>query len=418
MRRGMDFFQLLSILIVLAALFSYVNCRYIRLPTTIGIMLLALGVSLALIGLSNLGLLDVRRYVAPVIEGIDFGHVLLHGMLAFLLFAGALHLDLSDLAKDWATISLLAVAGTLVSTFIVGWATYVVLGALGLAAPLIWCLLFGALISPTDPIAVLGIMKHVGCPRTLETQMAGESLFNDGIGVVIFIVLLEIATGHGKATVAGVTWLLAKEALGGFLLGLGGGMIAYRMLRRVDNYQVEVLITLALAMGVYALADVLRASAPIAVVVAGLLVGNQGRAFAMSRKTEEHLDTFWELLDEILNAVLFLLIGVEVIVMHFQPRFALAAAIAIVITLAARWASVAGVLALVHAFGRPVDRGAVTVLTWGGLRGGISVAMALALPNSPYRDRIVAGTYIIVVFSIFVQGLTIGPVVRRVATVK
>jgi CPA1 family monovalent cation:H+ antiporter len=410
----MGWFQLLALLIVLAALFSYLNLRFVRLPTTIGVMLIALAASLALLALSKLGLLDVHRRVAHVVEGIDFDALLLHGMLAFLLFAGALHVDLSDLARHWGEISLLAIVGTLVSTFLVGGAMYLALRWLGFELPMIGCLLFGALISPTDPIAVLGIMKNVGAPRSLQTQLSGESLFNDGIGVVIFIVLVQISRGSTGVTFAGISWLLIQEAVGGFAFGLLGGILAYLPLKRVDNYQVEVLITLALAMGVYALADALHVSAPIAVVVSGLLIGNQGRAFAMSPKTQEHLDTFWELIDEIFNVVLFLLIGLEVTVMQFTGRYFWAALLAIGVTMLARLASVAGVMGLLRAARRPAARGTITVLSWGGLRGGISVAMALALPANPYRELIVVITYVVVIFSIFVQGLTIGPVIRRV----
>ena len=409
---------MLALLIVLAALNSYINFRYIRLPATIGVMLIALAVSLALIGLSKLGLLDAHRRLAYAVERIDFDALLLHGMLAFLLFAGALHVDLSDLARDWVMISLLAVAGTLVSTFIVGGATFFMVRGLGFELPMMWCLLFGAIISPTDPIAVLGIMRNVGAPKPLETQLAGESLFNDGIGVVIFIVLLEIAQRPASVTVAGISLLLIKEAVGGVALGLVGGVLAYRMLKRVDHYQVEVLITLALSMGVYALADSVHVSAPIAVVVAGLLIGNQGRAFAMSRKTEAHLDSFWELIDAIMNAVLFLLIGLAVTVIEFTGHYFLVALLAIAVTLLARLASVAGVVSLIHLGRRPTMRGTIPVLAWGGLRGGISVAMALSLPASSHREMIVVITYVVVVFSIFVQGLTIGPVIRRVTQIR
>ena len=414
----MGWFQLLALLIVLAALNSYINFRYVRLPATIGVMLIALAVSLALIGLSKLGLLDAHRRLAHAVERIDFDALLLHGMLAFLLFAGALHVDLSDLARDWVMISLLAVAGTLVSTFIVGGATFFMVRGLGFELPMMWCLLFGAIISPTDPIAVLGIMRNVGAPKPLETQLAGESLFNDGIGVVIFIVLLEIAQRPASVTVAGISLLLIKEAVGGVALGLVGGVLAYRMLKRVDHYQVEVLITLALSMGVYALADSVHVSAPIAVVVAGLLIGNQGRAFAMSRKTEAHLDSFWELIDAIMNAVLFLLIGLAVTVIEFTGHYFLVALLAIAVTLLARLASVAGVVSLIHLGRRPTMRGTIPVLAWGGLRGGISVAMALSLPASNHREMIVVITYVVVVFSIFVQGLTIGPVIRRVTQIR
>lgn len=342
-------------------------------------------------------------------------------MLVFLLFAGAIHVDLDELGREWLTISSLAVFGTLASTFIVGSATWLVLGWLGLGIPVLHALLFGALISPTDPIAVLGIMKSAGAPRQLEVQMAGESLFNDGLGVVVFLLLLQLAgpgdaAGSGAAAplsiVAGaVAMLLLEEVGGALLLALAAGYNTYQMLKRVDNYQVEVMLTLALAMALYALADALHLSAPIAVVVAGLFVGNQGRAFAMTEKTREHVDTFWELIDEILNAVLFLLIGLELLVLPIKGEWLLAGVLVIPIVLAARWLSVAGIIG---ALGRmkAQSKGAIAVLTWGGLRGAISVAMALSLPAGDSRSLVLTLTYFVVVFSILVQGLTVGRVIR------
>jgi monovalent cation:H+ antiporter, CPA1 family len=313
-------------------------------------------------------------------------------------------------------IALLATVGVIVSTFIVGGLTWWVLRLVDIELPMIACLIFGALISPTDPIAVLGIMRNVGAPKDLETEVAGESLFNDGIGVVVFLVLIELAGGAGELGIGGAAWLFVKEAVGGTVLGLSLGFVTYHMLKRVNNYQVEVLLTLALAMGVYALAEVLHMSAPIAVVVAGLLIGNHGRAFAMSPTTKEHVDTFWELIDEILNAVLFLLIGLEVLVMPLYRAYFVAALLAIPITLLARWASVSAVVLPMRRF-RTFTPGAIPILTWGGLRGGISVALALSLTPEVVRDRnvILAITYAVVIFSIVVQGLTVGKLVKRFA---
>ena len=311
--------------------------------------------------------------------------------------------------------------GTLASTFIVGGATWLVLGWLGLGIPFLHALLFGALISPTDPIAVLGILKSVGAPRQLEVQVAGESLFNDGLGVVVFLVLLQLSGADGPPPAARrrrsrsepARWACccSKEVGGALALALAAGYITYQMLKRVDNYQVEVLLTLALAMGLYALADALHLSAPIAVVVAGLFVGNQGRAFAMTEKTREHVDTFWELIDEILNVVLFLLIGLELLVLPIERGWLLAGVLAIPIVLSARWLSVA---AIIGPLGRVTaqSKGAIAVFTWGGLRGGISVAMALSLPASYSRSLVLTLTYFVVVFSILVQGLTVGRVIR------
>ncbi len=410
----MSFFEIISFLITLAALFSYVNARYIKLPTTIGVMLVALVTSLALTAAGSLTE-GFREHAAELVNSIDFEKTLLHGMLAFLLFAGSIQLDLHDLMKEWLPISVLALFGTLVSTFAVGGLLWLVVPLIGLQMPLIHCLIFGALISPTDPIAVLGILKKAGTTKELETQTAGESLFNDGIGVVIFLILLEVlAEGSDSVTASHIAYLLLKEAVGGFLIGLVAGFAIYQLLKQVDNYQVEVLLTLALAMGGYALSDALHVSAPIAIVVAGLFIGNQGRHFAMSPKTEEHIDTFWELIDEILNVVLFMLIGLEVLVMPFQRSFILIGVIAIIVTLLARWASVAGLVALMK-IRRPFARGTVTLLTWGGLRGGISVALALSLPQSPYRNLLLAITYCVVIFSVCVQGLSMGYVIRRVS---
>jgi CPA1 family monovalent cation:H+ antiporter len=413
-------FSLVSILISLAAVSSYVNYRYIKLPTTVGVMLVALVASLALV-LAGPYAGGFREQAAALVAQIDFNQVVLHGMLAFLLFAGAIHVNLEELGREWLTVSSLAIVGTLTSTFIVGGATWLVLGWLGLGIPFLHALLFGALISPTDPIAVLGIMKSVGAPRQLEVQVAGESLFNDGLGVVVFLVLLELAGSGGAAAggaavplsvgVGAVGMLLLKEVGGALMLALAAGFIAYQMLKRVDNYQVEVLLTLALAMGLYALADALHLSAPIAVVVAGLFVGNQGREFAMTEKTREHVDTFWELIDEILNVVLFLLIGLELLVLPIERGWLVAGVLVIPIVLAARWLSVAAIIGPLSRV-KAQSKGAIAVFTWGGLRGAISVAMALSLPASSSRSLVLTLTYFVVVFSILVQGLTVGRVVR------
>ena len=417
----MSLFSLVSVLISLAAVSSYVNYRYIRLPTTIGVMLVALIASLTLI-LAGPYAGGFREQAATLVSRIDFDQVVLHGMLAFLLFAGTIHVNLEELRREWLTIASLAIVGTLGSTAIVGGATWLALGWLGLGIPFLDGLLFGALISPTDPIAVLGIMKSVGAPRQLEVQVVGESLFNDGLGVVVFLVLLQLsgsdgAAGSGTAAlspigVGPVGMLLLKEVGGALVLALAAGFITYQMLKRVDNYQVEVLLTLALAMGLYALADALRLSAPIAVVVAGLFVGNQGRAFAMTDRTREHVDAFWELVDEILNVVLFLLIGLELLVLPIERRWLVAGFLAIPVVLSARWLSVAGIIALLR-WASTQSKGTIRILTWGGLRGAISVAMALSLPTTESRSLLLTLTYFVVVFSILVQGLTVGRVIRK-----
>ena len=414
----MSLFSLFSLLISLAAVASFINYRYFRLPTTIGVMLVALGGSLALI-LAGPYAGGVHEWAGELVAQIDFDQLVLHGMLAFLLFAGSIHVNLDDLGREWPTILLLAVPGTLLSTAIVGSLTWLVLRALGLEIALLHAMLFGALISPTDPIAVLGIMKSVGAPRRLEVQMAGESLFNDGVGVVVFLLLLEIsgwAAGGGAVAAhpvgaGAVSMLVLMEVGGALLVGLAAGLVAYQMLRRVDNYQVEVLITVALAMGLYAFADALHLSAPIAVVVAGLFIGNQGRAFAMTERTRLHVDNFWELVDEILNVVLFLLIGLELLVLPLQSRWLLAGLSTIPIVLFARWSSVAGMIGVLALRRRPA-KGAITVLSWGGLRGAISVALALSLPPNDDRALLLTLTYCVVIFSIAIQGLTVARVIR------
>jgi CPA1 family monovalent cation:H+ antiporter len=408
----MSIFQIATTLICLAALFSYINHRFVRLPSVIGVMAIALIGSVVVIALGGIAQ-PVRAHVAAIVSGIDFSEALLHGMLAFLLFAGAMHLDLNDLKGEWGPIVLLAALGTVVSTFLIGLLSYYALHWMGCSISWIEALLFGALISPTDPIAVLGIIQRVGVPKRIETVITGESLFNDGVGVVMFIVLIELAQAETHVTITSVATLLAQEVVGGAVLGLVLGFIVFRQLRRVDAYKVEVLLTLALAMGSYALADALHFSAPIAAVVAGLLIGNTGRALAMSKETEQRLDTFWELLDEILNAVLFLLIGLEVLVMPFSARYVYAGAAAILIALFGRWLTVGSIGGLIR-LRRTVVPGAVTILTWGGLRGGISVALALSLPQTDQRNLIIAITYAVVVFSILIQGLTVERVVRRI----
>lgn len=413
-------FEIIAILITLAALFSYVNHRFLGLPTTIGLMILAMVLSTALI-IAGTFVPSVRDAAEAMLESIDFDETLLHGMLGYLLFAGALHINLNDLARHKVVIGTLASIGILISTALVGGATWSIFRLVGMPVDLIYCLLFGALISPTDPIAVLGILKSLAAPKDLETKIAGESLFNDGVGVVVFLALLGFAgAGHGEEPVglSSVAMLFLKEVVGGAVFGLVIGLAAYHMLKNVENYQVEVLITLALVTGGYSVAYVWHLSGPIAMVVAGLLIGNHGRSFAMSETTREHLDTFWELVDEILNAVLFVLIGLEVLVLTVEGRHVLAGVLAIPTVLAARFVSV-GIPMAILPRPRRVPH-AVKLLTWGGLRGGISVALALALRDAlkghvdgRVTDAILVMTYAVVVFSIVVQGLTIGPILRR-----
>ncbi len=409
----MNILDAAAVLITLSAVFSYLNYRYVRLPSAIGLMLIALCLSLALLALGKLGLGDIQLKAEAFILSIDFNKTLMHGMLSFLLFAGALHVNLRDLAAQKWIVGSLATFGTVASTFVVGTLFWFLSQALGFEIGFTFCLLFGALISPTDPIAVLGILKSAGAPKSLETKITGESLFNDGIGVVVFIVLLELVTGGQEPSPGHIALLFAEEALGGIVFGLVLGGIAYWMLSRVDNYSVEVLITLAVVMGGYAFAVAIHTSGPIAIVVAGLVIGNHGRRLAMSERTREHLDLFWELVDEIFNTVLFVLIGLELLILELSGASLTAGLIAIPMVLLARFVCVGAPVRLLE-FHRSFTPGAIRILTWGGLRGGISVALALSIPAGPERDLILTVTYTVVVFSILVQGLTIGKLVKAV----
>jgi len=399
--------------LVLTALLAYLNHRFIGLPITIGVMVSALLMSLGLVALDAMGIASgLRQYEESLLRSIDFSAVLIQGMLSLLLFAGALHVDLTELKAYRWQVGVLAVISTILSTAAVGYGTWIALPWVGLHLPLIYCLLFGALISPTDPIAVMGILKTAGAPKNLELVIAGESLFNDGVGVVIFSLLLGMLASGSAPTVDAGLGLLLREAGGGLLFGLVLGTITFWLLRSVDNYQVEVLLTLAAVTGGYALASRWHLSGPLAMVVVGLMVGNGGRALAMSDTTRHYIDLFWELIDEILNAVLFVLIGMEVLLVSFSVSIFIAALVAMGVTLAARALTVGlPVSVLKRAFKLP--KGSGWVLTWGGLRGGISVALALSLPSGPERDTVLTLTYCIVVFSILGQGLTIGHVVRR-----
>ena len=410
----MRLFDIIAILISLSAVFSWLNYRVLKLPTAIGLMLSALLMSLVL-QLPLFG--GLEHQAEEMLVSIDFDQTLLHGMLSFLLFAGALHVNLNDLAQQRWVIGILSTVGVVGATFLIGGGAYYLFAWLDIEVPFIYCLLFGSLISPTDPIAVLGILKSAGAPKTLETKITGESLFNDGVAVVVFLVLAGIASGEGEASATSIATLFVKEAIGGLVFGLLTGSLAFYMLKRIDNYQVEVLVTLALVTGGYAAAEHLHLSAPIAIVVAGLLIGNHGRRSAMSDKTREHLDTFWELVDEILNAVLFVLIGLEVLVISLRDDYLLAGVLAIPLILAVRLFSVGLPITLMRPF-RTFTPGVVSILTWAGLRGGISVALALSLPSGEMRDLLLTVTYVVVVFSIVVQGLSLGPLVKRLTVTK
>jgi len=395
----------------LAAIFSYLNYRYIKLPTTIGVMLIALIISAVLIIAGKLGFEGLFLHAESILRGIDFHQTLMNGMLSFLLFAGALHVNLHDLAKQKWLVFSLATFGVVVSTFLVGGLSWLVFSAFAIDVPYIYCLLFGALISPTDPIAVMGILKKAGAPKSLEIKIAGESLFNDGVGVVIFIVLLGIAAGGTEPTAVSVTMFFVQEAIGGIIFGFLIGYGAFVMLRTVDNYQIEIMLTLALVMGGYALAHALHMSGPIAMVVAGLLIGNHGRQHAMSSATQMRLDNFWELIDEILNAILFVIIGLEVLVLSFKLEYFLVALAIIPLVLGVRFISVAFPIKILSRL-RSFSPRVIEIMTWGGLRGGISIALALSLPLGTEREIILTITYLVVAFSILVQGLTVSQVVK------
>ena len=416
-RSMLTVFDLAALLLVLAALFSYFNKRYLGLPSNAGLLILALVTSLALMGLSwafpSLGFpATIRNTVAE----IDFNETLMDGMLGFLLFAGALHVDWEALKSRALSVGLMATFGVMISTAICGTGFYYLAQWVGLPIGFAWALVFGALISPTDPVAVLATLKNIsGVPKRLEIDMAGESLFNDGVGVVVFAILVGVATGssgeHLTASIALEHFVV--EAFGGAIFGGITGYLAYRMMLKIDDYPVEVLISLALVMGTYAAAHQMGLSGPIAVVVAGLLIGDRGVTYAMSDLTQRYLHGFWTLIDDILNAVLFMLIGLELLVIDFSWQTGALAAFAIPLVLTGRFFAVYLPFQIVR-LREKFSRGIVAVLTWGGVRGGISVGLALSLPDGPQRDLIVSATYAVVIFSVLVQGLTLERLVKRV----
>jgi CPA1 family monovalent cation:H+ antiporter len=410
-------FDVAAVLMAIAAAAGYVNHRLLKLPATSGTLVVALVSSFVVVAVEaafpGLGL---RTGIVAFLGEIDFNQTLMHGMLCFLLFAGALHVDIEWLLRHKWTIGTLATVGVLLSTALIGVLTWRMFALIGVDVPLVVCLTFGALISPTDPIAVMGLLKELKAPQSLEAQIAGESLFNDGVSVVVFFALVSVAGLAAGADVTevsldagGLLTYFLREVGGGVGLGLGFGFVGYHALLSIDDHPLELLITLALAMFLYAVSFWVAVSGPIAIVTAGLLIGNPGRQFAMSPRTREHVDAFWSMIDEILNAVLFLLIGLEFLAVRMEPRIILAGVLVVPIVLAARLVSVALPVTAMSVRGRFM-RGIVPVLTWSGLRGGISVAMVLSLPPFPARELLVAGTYAVVIFSILVQGLT----VRRV----
>jgi len=402
----MELINIIAIIISISSAFSYINYRFIKLPTTIGVLIIAIICSLILIAISSLVYIQFEKSAELIIYSIDFDQTLMQGMLSFLLFAGALHVNIDDLAKQKWVIGSLASIGVVFSTFLIGSLTWIIFNLLNVDLDYIYCLVFGALISPTDPIAVLVILKKAGIPKSLETKVVGESLFNDGIGIVVFLVLFEIAFSGHKFDLSSVLVLFLTEAVGGAVFCFVIGWIVYKLLQTVDNYHVEILMTLALVMGGYTLAMYLHLSGPIAIVVAGLLIGNRGRILAMSDKTRDNLDTFWELIDEILNVILFVLIGLEILILSFSINYIYASLLIIPVILFSRFITVFIPVTILK-YLRDFSPNAIKIMTWGALRGGISVALALSIPAGTEREIIVSITYIVVVFSIIVQGLTI-----------
>lgn len=436
-------FEIAALLLVLSGAFSWFNHAYVKLPHTIGLLLMALLASFALMALQALfPALGLTETIQSAIGQIDFNITVMNGMLAFLLFAGALHVDMKFLKSEKWAIASMATIGVLLSTFIVGTGFYWLAHALGVEIPYAWAIVFGSLISPTDPVAVLSILKTVNMPHSLEAKIAGESLFNDGVGVVVFAIAVAVAvgttgSGHGLEHAAAevvhavggaadgghsgghgggvdamsIAKLFFVEAGGGVLLGAFTGWLAYKMMSSIDEHSIEILITLGIVAGTYAAAQRLHLSGPIAVVITGLMVGNKGAELAMSERTKTHLFGFWEMIDEILNSVLFLLIGLEILVLGISPKFGLIMLLCIPLVLLARFAAVSVPMRFLGMF-KDFTKGAIPVLTWGGVRGGISVALALSLPPVEYKPVILAATYGVVVFSIIVQGLTVKRVVK------
>ena len=408
----MSYFVIATVLIVLSALFGFINVRFIKLPSSIGLMVVTIIFTLVVLGISFFDdtFLELEK---ELINSIDFKTVLLDVMLSFLLFAGALHTNFNQLKIHRKPIIAFATLGTLLSTFISGVVVYYLLQLIGFNVDFIYCLLFGALISPTDPIAVLGIMKKVGAPKKLEIKIVGESLFNDGVGVVLFLVIFQIANGGVDISTIEITKLFLIEVIGGLGLGFILGWITYKLLKTIDDYDTEVILTLALVMGGTVLAQKLHVSAPLAMVTAGLLIGtDKVRSSSMSKTTEIYLDKFWELIDVLLNAVLFVMIGMEILVLTFDTTYILAGIILIPLLLVARYISL---LLPIKLYAKKLDFVPKTnlIMTWGGLRGGISIALALSLTTEMNRELFLVMTYLVVVFSIIVQGLSVGKLIQK-----
>lgn len=409
----MELYYSLSVLIVIASFFAYFNVRFLKLPSTIGVMVIAMAVSILLVIFGS-AFPKALDQVSSLVKGFDFTELLMGAMLNFLLFAGAVHINLKDLREQRTPIVVFSTVSVIISTFVVGSLLYYLLPLLDLHLPYIYCLLFGALISPTDPVAVLSILKSANVKKSLETKIAGESLFNDGVAVVVFAVILQLAQGNAvDVTVGHIAWLLVKEAGGGFVLGVVLGIGASKAMKKIDDYKVSVLITLSVVMGGYLIASQLHISGPLTMVFAGLMIGNFKKNWAMSPVTKDYLDKFWELNDEILNAILFLFIGFNLLLVKDINNYWLPGLSCVVLVLFSRFISIWLPTKFIR-FREKFSKGTIKMLVWGGLRGGVSIALALSINDGPYRDIIIAITYFVVVFSIVVQGLTISKLAARV----
>lgn len=413
----MDLFDVLAALVALAAVLGYLNHRWLRLPSTIGILAIAMAGSLVVLAVGRIApSLHLHSELGRFLGRINFTSAVMRGMLCFLLFAGALHVELEQLKRAGWTVAALATGGVVISTLLVGLLARVLFQTLGLQIPLPVCFVFGALISPTDPISVLGLLKQLHAPADLEAKFAGESLFNDGVGVVMFFACASFAglshEGAGAVGGWGLALFFVRQVGGGLLLGLAFGGAAYRALKSIDYGPLELLITLALVMFMYSVAFRIEVSGPIAVVVAGILIGNHGRRYAMSEATRRVVEAFWGMTDEILNAILFLLLGLVAVEIPWPPAAVIASAAAIPIVLLARLASVGIPIGLLRG-SEPGQRGLVALLTWGGLRGGLSVAMVLSLPPFPAKNLLLSATYVVVIFSVVVQGMSMRRLCRH-----
>lgn len=414
----MELYYSFSALIVLASIFAYLNYRFLKLPSTIGIMVIAIVVSIVLVMFGETVLPRTFGHLNNLMNSIDFTEVLMGAMLNFLLFAGGIHININDLKEQFRPVLIFSTAGVVISTFVVGFGMFYLLPFLGIHLPFIYCLVFGALISPTDPVAVLSILKQANVSKSLETKVAGESLFNDGMAVVVFTVVMQLAVGKEvDLGVESIGLLLMKEAGGGILLGVLLGWVTSRLMREVDDYIISVLVTLSVVMGGYLIARQMHISGPLTMVAAGLFMGNFNVRFKMKSITQDYLIKFWELIDEILNAVLFLFIGFELLMIKDLKHFMVPGLLAIAVVLIARFISIwipTKFMSLRTRFSPQT----VKVLVWGGIRGGVSIALAMSIPKGEYSEIILSITYCVVVFSIIVQGLTIAKVANPKAIAK